>query len=115
MKIKRVAGVQAEGASDLGLVKITRDSAKQMYAHGERVVIVGNKVGAHAFFKGWHLAHTLDPKEKYREGSGAEFDVIANSFNSYLEPELGSRPAFFVDKEVLPKRSRATRHTSGTK
>jgi hypothetical protein len=110
MKIQRVGGAQAQQAKSLGLAKVTRESARHLYASGVPVVLVGNKVGAHAFFKGWHLAHEVHPKHN-REGSPQEFDVIANSFNAYLEPQLGSQPAYFIDEKYLPPKSTRARHS----
>jgi len=97
--VRRVGGAQAEGARSLGLVKIDRPSAKRLWAKGTPIVIVGSNVGPFHFFGGWHLAHTVDPSDPRYEGT--TFDVYANQFGSYLEPELGRHPAFFVKASDL--------------
>jgi hypothetical protein len=99
-KIRRVGGVQAEMGKEVGLTKVTRNSAKSLWDAGVPVCMVGNKVNSHHFFGGWHLMHCADPTGR----EPGDFDRLANSFNFYLEPELGNRVAFFVrDKDLKRK------------
>lgn len=101
--VRRVSGDQAEMAKSLGLVKITRDSALHLWMKGAPIVMVGSKVGPSHFFGGWRLAHEMPTRERVEaerpwDTADKGFTVLVNSFNSYLEPELG-KPAFFVEKK----------------
>jgi hypothetical protein len=100
--IRRVGGAQAEQARELGLTKVSAATARQLFSADVPFVVVGNKVNASHFFKNWHLAMVVDPK-KYKEEAGKTFDQFLNNYMFYLEPELGSQAAFFVeDKYMLP-------------
>lgn len=99
MTIKKVGGAQAESARGIGLIKIDKASAERLYNHGADIVIVGDKVGAHAFFKGWAVAFTFSNKGR----SAGDFARTVNSFGAHLEPELGRHPAFFVSKADYEK------------
>jgi hypothetical protein len=99
LELRRVGGAQAEGAKSLGLVKIIRASAKYLFNMGVPLVIVGNKVGAHAFFKNWHLAFNLDSQRYLDEG--VSFESMVNNWSHYNEnPETGTI-AFFVAETEL--------------
>lgn len=100
--IRRVRGAQAEGAASLGLVKVTLASARAAYEAGEDVLIVGNNVATFHFFGGWRLAHWFHGRNQPKVERGAEFDRYRNSFEAYLERELGRRAAFFC---IEPTRS----------
>lgn len=92
--MKRVRGAQAEMVyKDLGLVKITRASAKNLFEAGIPFVVAPSKVNSFHFFKGWNLAFHFDPKEPLERGY--TFDVLVNHWNAYSE--LGQM-AFFVDE-----------------
>lgn len=95
LTVKKVGGAQAEQARGIGLVKIDKASAERLYNHGADIVIVGDKVGAHAFFKGWAVAFKFSNKGR----SPGDFARTVNSFGAHLEPELGRHPAFFVGKD----------------
>jgi hypothetical protein len=47
-------------------------------------------------FGGWQLASRVSKEE-----SQTKFDALVNSFEFYLEPELGRRAAFFTDTTAL--------------
>lgn len=103
-EIRKVSGAQAEQAKRLGLVKITRASALHLWMKGVPIIMVGSKVNAANFFGNWRLAHEMpsrDRVEAERPWGSADkgFTVLVNSFNSYLEPELG-KPAFFLDTKT---------------
>ena len=100
LKLHRVGGAQAEMGKRLGLIKITKASAKELFEHGVPIVMVGSNVNDHHFFGGWNLAYEVDPRRV--ESQGSTFDVVANSFGAHLEPELGRHTAFFVAKTKLP-------------
>ena len=109
VKLHRVGGAQAEGAKRLGLIKVTRASAKELFDYGVPVIMVGSNVNDYHFFDNWHLAYEVDPRRV--ESQGSSFDVVANSFGAHLEPELGRHTAFFVRRSKLPA-SFATRRNS---
>lgn len=111
-KIRRIGGAQAQQAAAIGLIKIDRASAKRLYDAGLPITMAGDKVGAHAFFGHWSLAHTVHPASDWDKYRG-QFDVLANSFNSYLDAELGRRPAFFVARNDLARAVHATRRARG--
>ena len=91
LRIVRVHGAQAEGAAQLGLMKITEKTAEALWELGFPVILVGNGVGVHAFFGGWNLAFPMRPKS-----DDGNFSVQANAFVANLDTELGSGPAFFI-------------------
>lgn len=55
-----------------------------------RGFLVGNKVNSFHFFGGWYLAARIE------KDTLADFECSYNSFNFYLEPELGNRVAIYV-------------------
>jgi len=99
IKVRKVPGVQAEMAKRLGLTKITRESAKNLFSFGVELVVVGSKVNDYHFFGGWHLAMHVDPVRYHHEGVG--FEHFVNNWSSYNEnPETG-KIAFFVEDKFL--------------
>jgi len=104
-KIRRVGGAQADQALKNNLVKVTKESAEEMWERGYNVMIVGSNVSPFHFFGGWNLAQRMPKLERAEldmpESSISRFDRIVNYFNSHLEPELGRHPAFFVNKYEL--------------
>jgi thioredoxin reductase (NADPH) len=97
--VRRVGGAQAEmAAKDLSLIKVDEPSARRLWAAGVPLTIVGSNVNSFHFFGGWHLAYTVDPsEERYKD----QYDVVVNSFNAHLEPELGRRASFFVEQKYM--------------
>jgi hypothetical protein len=86
-------------ARRLGLVKIAKSSAKDLFELGVPLVLVGNKVNDHHFFGGWHLAMDVDSQRYLREDES--FDSLVNNWSHYNEnPETG-KAAFFVDKKHI--------------
>lgn len=99
LELRRVSGAQAEMAKRLGLVKITRASAKYLFDMGVPLVIVGNKVNDFHFFGGWRLAFNLDSQRYLDEG--VSFESMVNNWSAYNEnPETGTI-AFFVSEKEL--------------
>lgn len=103
-QVKKVRGVQAHQAlHNLGLVKIVKSSARDLYDMGIPVTVIGNKVNSYHFFKGWHLAMTVDSRE--HEGA-RDFDRLVRDWSNYNEnPETG-KIAFFVDKKHIAGKRR---------
>jgi len=97
-QVKTVPGEQAEQARALGLVKITIQSAADLFDLGVPLVAVGQHVNSYHFFGGWHLACPLDSPRYYREG--VPFARFVNAWNAHAEPELG-RVRFFVAQEYV--------------
>jgi hypothetical protein len=93
--MRTVRGAQADGAKSLGLIKITRPSAKALWDRKVPIVIVGNKVAPFHFFGGWRLA-MRSSNEHY-----TCFDSFANNFALCLDGELGNQVAFFVFRDDL--------------
>lgn len=71
--------------------RITKTAARKLFNEGKEVIIVGNNVNDFHFFSGWNLAHTFKKDEDHQD-----FDSYVNSFEFYLEPELGKYAAFFI-------------------
>jgi len=104
-QVKRVKGAQAEMALSLGLVKIARSSAKDLFDLGVPLVLVGNNVNDYHFFGGQHLATRVDSQRIKDEGW--DLDKYVNNWAYYNEQDQGT-PAFFVEvKHVVgPSTSR---------
>jgi len=98
-QVKRVKGAQADMARSLGLVKIAKSSAKDLFELGVPLVLVGNKVNGHHFFGGWHLAMDVDSQRYLREGES--FDALVNNWSHYNENNETGKAAFFVDKKHI--------------
>ncbi len=95
-QVNRVRGAQAEMAlRDLGLVKITESSARDLFDLGVPLVVAPSKVNSFHFWKGWSLAMQLDSQRYHREG--VPFERFRNSYNAHADAETGNA-AFFVDK-----------------
>lgn len=95
-EIRRVGGVQATAAlRELGLVKITKQSAERLFARGVPLVVVGSKVNTANFFGGWGLAARIDSARWIDEGRS--FAGMVGAWLSHSADELGG-PAFFVDR-----------------
>lgn len=93
-KIQRVRGAQAESAQErLGLVKITKNSARFLFDHGIPFVLIGNNVNAFHFFDGWHLAFEINPPEGERS-----FDGLVGNWAQYNENSETGKAAFFTTK-----------------
>jgi hypothetical protein len=92
---------------DLGLVKITEKSALYLWERGVPIIVVGSNVNSYHFFKGWNLAYEMpsfeeiDRRYEGKKDPAYEFDVVTGRILSSLQPELGRRLAFFVDKRNL--------------
>ena len=103
VSIRRVSGCQAIGARErLGLIKITKPSARDLWERGIAFVMVGNQVNDAHFFHGWQLALRIDTGTYSKEDT--TFDVLVNQFAFYMERELGNAVAFFVFADELKKR-----------
>jgi len=86
---------------DLGLVKVTRASAAELFRDGIPFIIIGNNVNSYHFFGGWHLGMTVDPSRYHAEGW--DFDHLVGNWSQYNEnPETG-KASFFVDKKFLAR------------
>ena len=87
------------GQSYHGHIKISAAQLNALFFHYPEFLfsgfIVGNKVSRFHFFEGWHLACQLEKK------THEEMIQSVNSFEFYLEPELGNRVAIYVSKEAL--------------
>jgi len=102
VSIRRVSGVQASGARErLGLIKITKPSAKALWDLDIPIVMIGNNVNAFHFFDGWSLAYRADPSKL--KGEDWSFDRLVGDFNFYMARELGRAVAFFVFADELAK------------
>lgn len=81
------------------LKKINKTQAKKLWDQGKPIIFVGNKVNSYHFFGGWHLAFETSKTEcllKSGYEPECEFQSRVNNFEYYLEPELGSRAAFYI-------------------
>ena len=96
-QVKTVKGAQADMARSLGLVKIARSSAKDLFDMGVPLVLVGSKVNSHHFFGGWHLAMRMDSQRILEEGY--DFDRYVNNWSYYNDNNETGKAAFFVDKK----------------
>jgi hypothetical protein len=87
----------------LGLVKITRQSAADLFDLGVPLVLAPSKVNDYHFFDGWHLAMRVDSQRYLAEGH--TFSRLENSFNAHADAETGNA-AWFVDEKYVggPKR-----------
>lgn len=95
--IRRVPGAQAEQALTLGLIKITKPSAKILFNAGVPLVVVGSNVNSFHFYGGWHLAMHLDSERYLKEG--VSFESFVGNWSNYNEnPETG-KIAFFMATE----------------
>ncbi len=85
------------GQSFQGYTKVSLAQIRKLYASGQafKGFIVGNKVAAFHFFGGWHLACTLSDEAT---ATFESFETVLNSFHFYLDPELGTRAAFYLKK-----------------
>jgi len=84
------------------LKKINKIKAKQLRDQGIPIIFVGNKVNSYHFFGGWGLASEKSkPIEPEAYPGETSFETILNRAQFYLEPELGSRIAFYVRVEYL--------------
>lgn len=97
-QVKRVRGAQAEQALGLGLVKIAKSSAKDLYDMGIPITVVGNNVNSFHFFKGWGLAMTVDSRE---HGGERDFDKFVRNWSIYNENSETGKIAFFVNKKYV--------------
>lgn len=75
-----------------------------------RFFIVGNKTNPSHFHSGWQLATHVDTVSEFSKRHLVEcdqsyLDKQYNSFNFYLEPELGDRPIYYL--EVLTPAKKA--------
>jgi hypothetical protein len=103
LTLRTVKGAQAEGAkTHLGLIKITKPSARGLWEKGIAFVMVGNQVNDAHFFHGWQLALRIDTGTYSKENT--TFDVLVNQFAFYMERELGNAVAFFVFADEFKKR-----------
>ncbi len=84
----------SRGQTFPGYIKITAAQVKKLFETGQTFegFIVGNKVSAAHFFKGWHLACTLSSP------TAEEFQSSLNSFLYYLDSELGTCAAIYLKK-----------------
>lgn len=78
--------------------RINKTVARKLYNEGKTIIIVGDNVNDYHFFDGWHLASQMNKGDVEYSPSVSEFDARVNNFEFYLEPELGRRAAFFIDK-----------------
>lgn len=86
-QVKRVRGAQAEMAlRDLGLVKITESSARDLFNFGIPLVVAPSKVNSHHFFGGWHLAMRLDP-QRYLEDENDSLAYIKKNYPPDLKEQ----------------------------
>lgn len=100
--LRTVKGAQAQGARErLGLIKVTKPSAKQLWDFDIPIVLIGNNVNAHHFFDGWSLAYRVEPSKL--KGEDWTFDRLVGDFNFYMDRELGRAVAFFVFADELAK------------
>ena len=87
------------GQSYAGHVKINKLQLDLLFSHHPEFLfsgfIVGNKVSRFHFFAGWHLACGLENKNQI------EMAETLNSFEYYLDAELGNRAAIYVSKQSL--------------
>jgi len=74
------------------LLKIRKDKARELYNQEKSIIIVGDKVSSQHFFTGWALASEISIQKEH----GRDFDKLINSFEFYLEPELGRRMAYYI-------------------
>ena len=74
--------------------KKTIAKIRSMFKKGEKFkgFVVGNKVNSFHFFGGWHLASSFEA------ATLEEFMNHKNSFEFYLESELGNRAAIYITK-----------------
>lgn len=100
--LKRAGGAQAEQAAEIGWTKITEKSARLLWEMDIPFIMVGNKVSPYHFFSGWKLAYEVEPDRLKAEGVDITFNKILNNFAFYLEPELGTRVAFFMRSRHIP-------------
>lgn len=118
-QVKTVRGAQADMArEDLGLIKISRSSAEDLFDLGVPIVLIGNNVNSHWFFgPAGYNAMTMDADRFRREG--VSFKSYVNNWAYYNEQSEG-RPAFFVDqkhvagaREVTPRLTARQRRRGG--
>jgi hypothetical protein len=101
VSIRRVSGAQASGARErLGLIKITKPSARALWDKGISLVLVGNQVNDYHFFSNFCLAMRVDTRACK---ANQTFDSIVNQFAFYMDRELGRAVAFFVFADELAK------------
>ncbi len=81
-----------KGLAYAGHVKISHAQVIKYLQLGNKFegFLVGNKVNSFHFFGGWYLACRVTSDNL------DEFNKSFNSFNFYLEPELGNRPAIYL-------------------
>lgn len=77
--------------------KIRKDKARKLYNEGKEIVIVGDNVNRYHFFSGLYLARRIQKDSE--KISNRLFDDVINSFEFYLERELGRRAAYYIDKK----------------
>lgn len=84
-----------------GHIKVSKSQVKKLFDAGKvfNGFLVGNKVNSFHFFNGWHLACQV------KATNLNEFNQTFNSFNFYLEPELGSGVSIYLKKESVEKKS----------
>lgn len=77
-----------------GYLKVNRTQIEKLLNAGQTVrgFMVGNKVNSFHFFGGWCLACS------FTHDNVKDFTVTLNSFNFYLDPELGTQAAFYIRK-----------------
>lgn len=83
------------GISYPGFTRINKTQLARLFADDPNFrfsgFLVGNNVNASHFFRGWHLACTLEDK------THEEMKESLNSFAHYLDAELGSAAAIFLE------------------
>lgn len=100
-QVKKVRGCQAEQVKKrLNLVKITRDSARDLYeVFGIPLVVAPSKVNSFHFFGGWHLAfHVNCQRYVYEDWT---FDKFVANWSIYNEHAETGKIAFFVEQKYV--------------
>ncbi len=84
---------QINGQVYNGHIKISKAQLRKLLRERNFTgFIVGNRVNRFHFFEGWHLAHRIEDSNEQDT-----WDRI-NSFEFYLDKELGDKAAIYLKK-----------------
>jgi len=97
-KAKKLGGAAAGQGGPLGLVRLRKESAQQLFAQGVPLVLAPSKVSTKHFFEGQRYAWRIDSARYLKRG--VTLNVLVEE---YLDRQgrlpYSSKVAFFVEKK----------------